>query len=427
VEYTWALKTVRENAFVNQGCLKLTFSGKVIEKAPKHVPPVFTIPPEQDSGYSRLKRFTGLSSSSLLILGLRRPTPVHSPQANSNDSINIYTSVGFRQERVADYIESAEILRPDIFIGPADVVYSHTKSSLKRREKMAERTTTWTETLLAAAESWPASDESIPKPALFAPILAISADEQRLYLSDLASTHAPHIDGLALYDPALTASLPASLSAFPRLSLSTPSNPHVLLHHIALGVDISLLPFITSSSTSGVALTFTFPAPTAPSASTALLPLGVSLWPSDLHASSMTPLSASCTCYACSTHSRAYVNHLLHAKEMLSWTLLQIHNHAVIDAFFAGVRASIAAGTFEADVKAFEGVYEAEVPKGQEEGKRGGPRLRGYEVRSAGGEGRLNERAYGPLEEGIWDEDEEGVEEATGAEELVEHGMGERS
>jgi queuine tRNA-ribosyltransferase accessory subunit len=413
---------------------ELIFAGKVIEKAPKDVPPVITIPPEDDSGYSRLRRFTGLSNSSLLILGLRRAVPVHSPQPNSNDSINICTSVGFRQEGVADYIESAESLRPDIFIGPADIVYSSTNSSLKRREKMAERTATWTENLLASVELWPSEDTTPagPKPAIFAPILPIAAEEQRLYLAELASTHAAHISGLALYDPNLIPSLPPALSSLPRLSLDTPSTPHALLNHISLGIDISLLPFVTSSSASGVALTFTFPAPSssAPQSSPASskLPLGLSLWPSADHAASMIPLSASCACYACTTHSCAYISHLLHANEMLSWTLLQVHNHAVMDAFFAGVRASIAAGTYDADAEAFHAAYEAELPSGKAEVRGGGPRVRGYEVKSGMGQKRINERAYNRFEDVVVQEEGEGVvDPGTDAGELEEHGMGEKN
>jgi queuine tRNA-ribosyltransferase subunit QTRTD1 len=105
-------------------------------------------------------------------------------------------------------------------------------------------------------------------------------------------------------------------------------------------------------------------------------------------------LSAHCNCFACKVHSRAYINHLLQAKEMLGWVLLQVHNHAIMDAFFAGVRASIAAGTFEADKSAFEAYYEGEFPIG--EGRR--PRLRGYELKSKAFQEKPNTKAYNRLE-----------------------------
>jgi queuine tRNA-ribosyltransferase len=63
---------------------------------------------------------------------------------------------------------------------------------------------------------------------------------------------------------------------------------------------------------------------------------------------------------------------------MLGWALIQIHNHAILSGFFAGIRASIEADTFDADVAAFERYYESALPEktGQ------GPRVRGYQFRS---------------------------------------------
>ena len=103
-----------------------------------------------------------------------------------------------------------------------------------------------------------------------------------------------------------------------------------------------------------------------------------------------------CSCYACITHHRAYITHLLSAKEMLGWTLLQIHNHHVLDRFFAGVRASLARQTFDADSAAFATWYELELPVGAGSG----PRVRGYQFRSDGKEeGRKNAVAFRKLGE----------------------------
>jgi queuine tRNA-ribosyltransferase len=44
------------------------------------------------------------------------------------------------------------------------------------------------------------------------------------------------------------------------------------------------------------------------------------------------PISESCTCYTCQNYSRAYIRHLIQAGEMLSGTLLSIHNiHTLLD------------------------------------------------------------------------------------------------
>jgi queuine tRNA-ribosyltransferase len=101
------------------------------------------------------------------------------------------------------------------------------------------------------------------------------------------------------------------------------------------------------------------------------------MWSGD-HAQSVTPLSIDCICYACTKHHRAFLQHLLSAKEMLGWVLIQLHNHAILTAFFAGIRASIQAGTFDTDVANFEAYYEPALPAktGQ------GPRVRGYQFKS---------------------------------------------
>lgn len=44
------------------------------------------------------------------------------------------------------------------------------------------------------------------------------------------------------------------------------------------------------------------------------------------------PISKTCTCYTCRNYSRAYIRHLIQAREMLSGTLLSIHNiHTLLD------------------------------------------------------------------------------------------------
>jgi queuine tRNA-ribosyltransferase len=119
------------------------------------------------------------------------------------------------------------------------------------------------------------------------------------------------------------------------------------------------------------------------------------MWHED-HAISVTPLSEGCTCYACTKHHRAYLQHLLAAKEMLGWVLIQLHNHAIMAKFFEGIRASIDAGTFDADVAAFEAHYEPALPEktGQ------GPRVRGYQFKSEehANKGKKNPKVYKKLD-----------------------------
>ena len=56
------------------------------------------------------------------------------------------------------------------------------------------------------------------------------------------------------------------------------------------------------------------------------------------------PLKPGCTCYTCTTHTRAYVYHLCNVHEMLAVTLLQAHNLHTYAAFFGAVREAVRSG-----------------------------------------------------------------------------------
>lgn len=58
------------------------------------------------------------------------------------------------------------------------------------------------------------------------------------------------------------------------------------------------------------------------------------------------PLDATCPCYTCTHFSRAYLGHLIRAKELLGFTLLAIHNVTELVHFTQRIRSAIVAGTF---------------------------------------------------------------------------------
>ncbi|MDR1634118.1 MAG: tRNA guanosine(34) transglycosylase Tgt [Bifidobacteriaceae bacterium] len=56
------------------------------------------------------------------------------------------------------------------------------------------------------------------------------------------------------------------------------------------------------------------------------------------------PLDPDCDCYTCVSYSRAYVHHLLRARELLGYTLATIHNERFIVRLVDSMRAAIEAG-----------------------------------------------------------------------------------
>lgn len=70
------------------------------------------------------------------------------------------------------------------------------------------------------------------------------------------------------------------------------------------------------------------------------------------------PLEEGCTCYACAHFSRAYLNHLVRANEILAHVLLSTHNvHFLIDEA-KEIRQAIVDGRFGLYAKAFLSHYE---------------------------------------------------------------------
>ena len=60
------------------------------------------------------------------------------------------------------------------------------------------------------------------------------------------------------------------------------------------------------------------------------------------------PIDASCDCYTCRTFTRAYIRHLIVAKELLAGTLISIHNLRALIRLMEQIREYIADGAFKA-------------------------------------------------------------------------------
>ena len=63
-------------------------------------------------------------------------------------------------------------------------------------------------------------------------------------------------------------------------------------------------------------------------------------------AEDLEPLDENCACAVCGSYSRAYLHHLIRAKEILGAMLMTEHNIAYYQALMAGMRTAIAEGKF---------------------------------------------------------------------------------
>lgn len=265
---------------------------------------------------------------------------------------------------ISSYIEAASKLRPDVVIAPVDLGSGRMTPGQKSQGNMVERSTAWLRGLQAEIEG--ARRLGKPTSTIWVPILPIEPEVQKSYIEHLEDNAQSGFGGVVLYDENSISSVPSNMQGLPRISFYRPRSPHQILRSISLGIDLFTLPFITAASEAGIAFTFRFP---VSDTGHGRLPLGADMW-QPLHSRSLLPLQEDCKCYACRCHHRAYVQHLLSAKEMLAWVLLQIHNHHVIDDFFQGVRESIARGDFENCVEDFAKMYEDRFPEFKGQGPR---------------------------------------------------------
>lgn len=335
----------------------------------------------------------------------------------------------------ADYVEAVQKLRPDIVLGMGDVVTGQTPSQ-KRKEKMGDRTQAWVKEMVNGLND---VDEEVYRTAFFAPILPLPEGQQSFYLMDLRGDLRDYLSGLVLYEADSVISVPHNLCHLPRLCIEGPESPHKILDDVASGIDILTIPFIGAATDAGIALNFSFP-PEKSLKTGDLLPLGIDTWASE-NATNVSSLRRNCKCFTCTNHHLAYVQHLLNAKEMLGWVLLQLHNHHVMDEFFTGIRQSLKEGSFHLEKLNFAKNYEAQLPARTGQGPRSAihrffkkkscspaPRVRGYQFKSDGpGEARKNPIAYESL-----NDVKEKLEEAASitfnanAQELEESGFAEK-
>lgn len=298
--------------------------------------------------------------------------------------MSIFTSTGFRNLTIPEFAKVIETTQPDVCIPPADLFHTSSTPVTKRQIRMAERTEEWIDEFFRISD--PRGRLEDLGISVFAPVLAVEYPIQWDYLRHLAEDVRDSLSGLAIYDVNLLPELInyPPLLALPRLSFGPAKSPQDLLRQISLGVDVCTVPFVNTMSDAGIALIFQFPAPEPQG----VQPLGVDMWELD-EPTSLEPLVEGCKCYTCTKHHRAFIQHLLNAREMLGWNLLQIHNHWVLSEFFAGVRKTIgeSPAAFEESRQKFAAAYEPEFPVGT--GER--PRVRGYHFKSIAGQVKINE------------------------------------
>jgi len=70
-----------------------------------------------------------------------------------------------------------------------------------------------------------------------------------------------------------------------------------------------------------------------------------------------TPLDCECSCFVCARYTRAYLGHLLRAKELSAYRLLSYHNLHYMDRVISEIKTAIRAGRFQEERALFRARY----------------------------------------------------------------------
>ncbi|KAJ7078914.1 tRNA-guanine(15) transglycosylase-like protein [Mycena belliarum] len=359
----------------------------------ENVPPTPTIHP----GPHPLHTFLAFPDQ-LVLLALRDPADPRDLPPNGKDHVNVWTARGVKKVSPAQWRAYVHACAPDIVVALPDIPYTPPPFSQKRTTKSIDRTTAWLAHLLAPApeplnilvhmagglsaaarcafaeslvESLHENEAAAVRPhlSLDSGVAGYVFDLQPLHRAmDVSSdpVHAPAAradETAALFHASLAPASPAKLRV-----VNSVASPHEVLRLVrAVGIDVFDAKWAQDAAHVGVALDFVFPVPEtaaprrdlghnlyrvqyahdfAPFADTApACPCGacapvapptvISHSVLDVHAPSAVPPAS---------YTRAYVHHLLHTHEMSAHALLVMHNLAVFDAFFAGVRAVLERG-----------------------------------------------------------------------------------
>jgi queuine tRNA-ribosyltransferase len=226
---------------------------------------------------------------------------------------------------------------------PLRAGYDYTARSLERSHRWAERCLDYHRSVLASGPQDESLPANVPPQALFGIV------HGGIY-PELRRASAEYIGGLPFDGLSIGGSLGADKpQMYEVVAMTTPHLPDSLPRHllgvgevddlfrcVALGIDMFDCVTPTRLGRHGTALVRERERNWKLNVSNAAL------------RSDDGPLQAGCPCMVCRTFSRAYIHHLVRAKELLGIRLVSLHNVAFLADMMAEIRASIGEGRFAA-------------------------------------------------------------------------------
>ncbi|XP_022107072.1 queuine tRNA-ribosyltransferase accessory subunit 2-like isoform X2 [Acanthaster planci] len=305
---------------------------------------------------------------------------------NDKNSVSVWASGGRRKLTVEGFLDLQEALQPDWMEALADGD-TPVSSSTKRVKKSVDRTLEFLDQCLDAQRR----RQKLRDIDVFGVIEGGELLEERLR-SACETAKRPVagfvLDGFheeSMDDRARWGIMKAVLDEIPEdkpRCLPRVGRPDEVLDAVELGVDIfdSVFPYDVTER--GCALVFSFmPVPSAQNDDIVSRPApdgpvsgavadrgggttcdlerqggngdlnGRTVYEMNLsdqrYVDDFTAVVVGCQCYCCINHTRAYINHLINAKELLARVLLMIHNFHHYFRFFRSIRKALQDGTLQ--------------------------------------------------------------------------------
>jgi len=301
-----------------------------------------------------LAAFLGMEEHPLL-LTLHDPTMELRSGYNRHKSVSVW-QFGSNQNHVDPqaFMEVVEQIRPSAFLALCD---GDTRAgcSNKRVSHAVAKTVEFTDSCLARAAASPALAAT---PALAAVEGGLDLKGRRKSAREAAARpaaagflldgfhHGP--DGQAVAYSAIAEAVAEVIALLPadkpRYYLG-PAHPALALHLVSAGVDVFDTSYPTLVTERDAMLVFPNTLPGEEELEE-VVEVEASLEREEFR-TDLGPLVAGCTCYTCSSFTRAYLHHLVTTREMLARVLLALHNLHHYHTFFLTLQASIEAGTLD--------------------------------------------------------------------------------
>lgn len=268
---------------------------------------------------------------SISMLVLKDPTELCKPNFHEKDLVPIFSRSGRKNFTSERYMQLVEAFKPDIYVplfdGDTDI-----ESSKKRLQKSLDRTEKFVEQCLEAHRK----SDTLKQSSLIGPIvggfnlkLRVEAIE---FLNQFKNDFSGyliaglHSNGLSATELKESTLLEVVMQVCPQLPAEKVRimlgafSPKIILKLVAQGVDVFDTSYAYLKTQQNRALVFNFDITEKDVENRETeLDMKDSKWTEDF-----TGFNQSCTCLACTKHTKAYMHHLYNTREMLGPILLMM-------------------------------------------------------------------------------------------------------